>query len=120
MVNRESVLLSIPVAILVGAINLSNNIRDLDEDRRGGRKTLAILLGTQKAVYFLAGSFVIAYLWIIGLVVAGNLSPWILLVFLSVPVPFQAIKGFINRDDTTNMAEAINASGEKNKLVAFL
>src|SRR5690625_1801480 len=48
MVNLESVLLSIPVAILVGALNLSNNIRDIDEDRKGGRKTLAILLGTKK------------------------------------------------------------------------
>ncbi|HLS59564.1 MAG TPA: 1,4-dihydroxy-2-naphthoate polyprenyltransferase [Virgibacillus sp.] len=120
MVNLESVLLSIPVAILVGAINLSNNIRDLDEDRRGGRKTLAILLGTQKAVYFLAGSFVIAYLWIIGLVVAGNLSPWILLVFLSVPVPVQAIKGFINRDDPTSMAEAMKATGKTNTIFGFL
>jgi len=120
MVNLESVLLSIPVAILVGALNLSNNIRDIDEDRKGGRKTLAILLGTKKAVYFLAISFAIAYLWVIGLVVAGTLSPWILLVFLSVPMPVQAIKGFINRADPTNMAQAMIATGKTNTIFGFL
>ena len=120
MVNLESFLLSIPVAILVGALNLSNNIRDIDEDRKGGRKTLAILLGTKKAVYFLAISFAIAYLWVIGLVVAGTLSPWILLVFLSVPMPVQAIKGFINRADPTNMAQAMIATGKTNTIFGFL
>lgn len=37
--------LSIPVAIFIGAIMLSNNIRDLDGDKENGRKTVAILLG---------------------------------------------------------------------------
>lgn len=120
MVNLESVLLSIPVAILVGAINLSNNIRDLEEDRKGGRKTLAILLGTQKAVYLLASLFGIAYSWIIGLVVVGTLSPWSLLVFLSVPMPVQAIKGFINREEPINMAQAMKATGQTNTVFGFL
>src|SRR5699024_4456308 len=43
-ITTQSVLISIPIAILVGAINMSNNIRDIEEDIKGGRKTLAILL----------------------------------------------------------------------------
>src|SRR5690625_5870497 len=119
MVNLESVLLSIPVAILVGALNLSNNIRDIDEDRKGGRKTLAILLGTKKAVYFLAISFAIAYLWVIGLVVAGTISQLILLVFLSVPMPVHAIKGFINRSVITIISREIVEYREDNSYIDY-
>lgn len=33
-INMQSILISIPIAILVGAINLSNNIRDIEEDKK--------------------------------------------------------------------------------------
>ena len=56
-VTIESVLISIPIGILVGAINMSNNIRDIEEDIKGGRKTLVILLGREKAVVTLAVAF---------------------------------------------------------------
>ena len=39
-VTIESILIATPIMILVGAINLSNNIRDLDGDKEHGRKTL--------------------------------------------------------------------------------
>ena len=56
-ITIESVLISIPIGILVGAINMSNNIRDIEEDIKGGRKTLVILLGREKAVVTLAVAF---------------------------------------------------------------
>ena len=34
-VTSESIFVSLPIAILVGAINLSNNIRDIEEDTKG-------------------------------------------------------------------------------------
>jgi len=93
-VTSWSVMISIPIGILVGAINMSNNIRDIDEDIKGGRKTLAILLGREKAVMVLANAFVISYLWIIILVMIGDISPWALLVLLSLKKPISAIQGF--------------------------
>ena len=39
-INEQSILISIPIAILVGAINLSNNIRDIEEDKRADVKRL--------------------------------------------------------------------------------
>ncbi|MFJ8236555.1 1,4-dihydroxy-2-naphthoate polyprenyltransferase [Ureibacillus sp. NPDC094379] len=93
-VTSWSVMISIPIGILVGAINMSNNIRDIDEDIKGGRKTLAILLGREKAVMVLANAFVISYLWIIILVIIGDISPWSLLVLLSLKKPISAIQGF--------------------------
>lgn len=93
-ISMTSLLVSIPIGILVGGINMSNNIRDIKEDTVGGRKTLAILVGREKAISLLAISFVIAYVWMIALIVFGTVSPWLLVVFLSIPKPITAIKSF--------------------------
>src|SRR5690625_2048214 len=50
----DVILLSLPVAIFIGAILLANNIRDLDGDQANGRRTIAILLGRRRAISFLA------------------------------------------------------------------
>ncbi len=93
-ITLTSLFLSIPVGILVGAINMSNNIRDIEEDTRGGRKTLPILLGRERAINALAVAFVVSYLWIIVLVVVTPISIWALLILLSVKKPISAIQGF--------------------------
>lgn len=93
-VSMTSFLVSVPLGILVGGINMSNNIRDIKEDTIGGRKTLAILVGRKVAIQLLAASFIISYAWIIGLVIAGIVSPWLLIVLVSVPKPIAAIKNF--------------------------
>jgi 1,4-dihydroxy-2-naphthoate octaprenyltransferase len=90
----ESILISVPIGILVGAINMSNNIRDIDEDVKGGRKTLAILLGREKAVVVLALAFVVSYLWVVVMVWMGHVSPWTLVMFLGLNKPIAAIRGF--------------------------
>ena len=38
-------LMSIPVGLLIAAILVANNVRDLDTDRAAGKRTLAVLLG---------------------------------------------------------------------------
>lgn len=49
-VTADAVIISVPSMILVGAIMLSNNIRDIVGDTEGGRKTMAILVGRHNAV----------------------------------------------------------------------
>ncbi|TYR80698.1 1,4-dihydroxy-2-naphthoate polyprenyltransferase [Priestia megaterium] len=119
-VTAESILVSIPIAFLVGAINLSNNIRDIEEDKKGGRKTLAILLGSKKAIYFLGALFIISYIWIVGLVTAGVLGPWVLLIFLSIAKPIQAVKGFIAGTPPMNMIIAMKSTAQTNTLFGLL
>lgn len=115
-VTIESIFISIPIAILVGAINMSNNIRDIEEDIKGGRKTLPILLGYQKAVIFLAGAFIVTYAWIVCLVVTGSISPWALVVFIAIKKPYDAIQGF-NRGITP---VAMKSTAMTNTFFGFL
>ncbi|WP_413308023.1 1,4-dihydroxy-2-naphthoate polyprenyltransferase [Bacillus sp. 1P10SD] len=119
-VSKTSILISIPILVLVGAINFSNNIRDLDGDKENGRKTLAILIGKKKAIRLLAVMFVFSYLWILGLIISNEAPIWTAVVILSVPKAIKAIKGFIAGTLPIQMAPAMKATAQTNTIFGFL
>ncbi|CAM3991270.1 1,4-dihydroxy-2-naphthoate polyprenyltransferase [Bacillus cereus] len=119
-VTSEVVLLSIPSSILIGAILLSNNIRDLDGDKENGRKTLAILVGRERAVGVLASMFIVSYIWTIALIIVNIVSPWMLIVFLSAPKAFKATKGFIGKSIPMEMVPAMIATAKTNTIFGLL
>ena len=45
----EAFALSVPVGLLAAAILVVNNVRDVDTDRRAGKRTLAVKLGRERA-----------------------------------------------------------------------
>ena len=119
-VTSEVVLLSIPSSILIGAILLANNIRDLDGDKENGRKTLAILVGRERAVGVLASMFIVSYIWTIALIIVGIVSPWMLIVFLSAPKAYKATKGFIGKSIPMEMVPAMIATAKTNTIFGLL
>lgn len=119
-VTLEAVLISVPSMILVGAIMLSNNIRDIVGDTEGGRKTMAILVGRRNAVTILAAFFIVSYVWIIGLVVIGDLTPWALLVFLSAKKPIEAVKLFRAKEKPLEVMPAMKYTAQTNTIFGFL
>lgn len=119
-VTADAVIISVPSMILVGAIMLSNNIRDIVGDTEGGRKTMAILVGRHNAVTVLAGFFIVSYIWIIILVVIGHLTPWALLVLLSVKKPIEAIKLFRAKEKPLEVMPAMKYTAQTNTIFGFL
>ena len=119
-VTADAVIISVPSMILVGAIMLSNNIRDIVGDTEGGRKTMAILVGRHNAVTVLAGFFIVSYIWIIILVVIGHLTPWALLVLLSVKKPIEAIKLFRAKEKPLEVMPAMKYTAQTNTVFGFL
>ena len=119
-VTVEAVLISVPSMILVGAIMLSNNIRDIVGDTEGGRKTMAILVGRHNAVTVLAAFFIVSYVWIIGLVIFTPLTPWALLVFLSIKKPIEAVKLFRAKEKPLEVMPAMKYTAQTNTIFGFL
>lgn len=119
-ITTESLLIAIPIALLIGGILMANNIRDLEGDQAKGRKTLAILAGRRQAINILLAMFVSAYIWIIALILLQVVSPWLLLVLLSLPKSLQAIHLF--RSHTTNVAliPAMKATAQVNTFFGLL
>lgn len=119
-VTSEIILISIPIAILIGTIMLANNIRDLDNDKANGRKTVAILLGHEGAIKLFASLFIITYLWTLVLIISGILPIWSLLVFLSIPKARNVIKGYIGKTTPLEMMPAMVKTGQTNTIFGFL
>jgi len=111
---------SFSVGLLIGAINLSNNIRDLDGDKEHGRKTLAILLGRPRAISLLASIFVVAFVWIAVLVLLNIVTPWALLVFLSIPKALQAVRRFKGKTMAYEMMPAMKSTAQLNTFFGLL
>lgn len=119
-VSLEAILLSVPISILCGAILTSNNIRDREGDAKNGRKTLAILLGHENSIKFLAAMFFVSYLWIVGMVLTGYGSYWLLLVFFSVPKAIQATKRFVGKTRPIEMMPAMKATAQMHTIFGLL
>lgn len=119
-VPNFAILLSVPSALLVAAIMLSNNIRDIEEDKDGGRKTMAILVGRNKAVTILASYFILSYIWIIVLVIMQVVTPWTLLVLVSIKKPLHAIKLFKDKENPLEVAPGMKDTALTNTIFVFL
>ena len=119
-ISFDVFILSIPIAILVGAILTSNNIRDLDGDKENGRKTLAILLGRKNSIRFLSSMFITSYVIIFVLILTGLTTFWTLLILLSIPKAMSAIKQFIGKVHPIEMMPAMKATAQTNIQFGFL
>ncbi len=85
-------LASIPVAILIALVLFINEFPDYEADKAGNKKTLVVILGKQKAIkiYYILSSFI--YVWVIIGVMLKVYPYYALLVFVTLPLFFKAIK----------------------------
>ncbi|MFF2501326.1 1,4-dihydroxy-2-naphthoate polyprenyltransferase [Peribacillus sp. NPDC058075] len=119
-VSSTAILIAIPSGVLVGLINLSNNLRDHDGDKAHGRKTMPVVMGRKNALTFMAIMFAFCYLWLVGLVLTGSVTAWILLAFLSIPKAMAAIKGFVGKTQPITMVPAMKATAQTNTFFGLL
>lgn len=87
----EAWLLAIPVGMLVTAILVANNYRDLDTDHAAGKRTLAVFMGKERTKTLFAslvyGAFVaIAVFAFTGWTATSTLFAALLIPFATVPV----------------------------------
>ena len=82
-------LAALPIGGLVAAILLANNIRDMGSDRRGGRRTLPIVLGRDVGVLTYRALLLEAYAATTALMALGVVPLECALVFLSASAAIQ-------------------------------
>ncbi|WP_153465257.1 1,4-dihydroxy-2-naphthoate polyprenyltransferase [Sediminibacillus terrae] len=119
-VTGSVVWISIPVAIFIGTIMLSNNIRDLEGDKENGRKTIAILIGRKSAVLLLASLFTISYLLMAVYVFTGILPIWSFITLLGTKKAVSAVKGFKGKTVNLEMMPAMKATAQTNTFFGLL
>ena len=93
----ESFALAVPVGLLVTAILVVNNIRDMDTDRRAGKRTLAVRLGRERARFEYAALMAVGFLVLLPIAAieiadSDSLSAlWWLLPWLTVPLAVKLV-----------------------------
>jgi 1,4-dihydroxy-2-naphthoate octaprenyltransferase len=107
----EAFALAVPVGLLASAILVVNNVRDIDTDRRAGKKTLAVRLGRQRTRILFAAMVYGAYLLTPITWLFGPLHPWVLLPVLSLSVAAPLVRLVQNRTDGPSLNGALAQTG---------
>jgi 1,4-dihydroxy-2-naphthoate polyprenyltransferase len=101
---------AVPIGLLAASILVVNNTRDIDTDRRAGKRTLAVRLGRSRARRLYAACVGLSYL-AIALVAAVEGEPWILLPWLSAPLAPPLIRTVATRTDGPSLNTALAGTG---------
>ncbi|GIV76878.1 1,4-dihydroxy-2-naphthoate polyprenyltransferase [Litorilinea aerophila] len=111
---------AVPVGLLVTAILVVNNLRDIETDRRAGKRTLAVMLGRRgtRAEYFLllAG----AYLVVLGIWLAGQGSAWVLLPWLTLPLTMPLGRNVLTAQDGPTLNATLAGTARLSLLFSLL
>ena len=92
MVSPAAWWMSVPVGLIVTAILVVNNLRDLENDRRGGKNTLAVRLGERGTRLEYLVCMVSAYL-ILPLAALLGVIPWMgMLAWGSLPLAIKSAR----------------------------
>jgi 1,4-dihydroxy-2-naphthoate octaprenyltransferase len=103
--------LSVSIGCLATAILVVNNIRDIDTDRRAGKRTLAVRVGrdaTRRLYVALVGA---SYLALLVTLIANGGPWWAALGFLSLPLAVPAARPLLTRVDGPSLNQALAKTG---------
>jgi 1,4-dihydroxy-2-naphthoate polyprenyltransferase len=108
----EAFALAVPVGLLAAAILVVNNVRDLETDRRAGKRTLAVRLGRPRTRTLFAVMVYAAFLaapvtWLFGPFTAWMLLPWLVL-----PLAAGLVRVVRNRVDGPALNGALAGTGQ--------
>ena len=103
--------LAVPVGLLASGILVVNNFRDIDSDRRAGKRTLAVRLGRAKTRTMFAVIIYLAFVLAPVTWVFGPMKPWMLLPWLTLPLAAQIVREVRNRTDGPSLNQALAHTG---------
>jgi len=113
-------LLAIPVGMLVSAILVANNVRDLDTDRAAGKRTLAVLLGRRGARWLFAGLVCGAFAALAVEAAAGWVPRFAALGLLAAPPAIPVVLAVSRETAGPVLIHALQATARLNLLAGAL
>jgi 1,4-dihydroxy-2-naphthoate polyprenyltransferase len=102
--------IAVPVGLLAASILMVNNIRDIETDRRAGKRTLAVRIGRRRARRLYAAAVYGSFLWTaIAAIPAGK--PAIELMWLAALLSPSLVRTVANRTDGPSLNRALAGTG---------
>jgi 1,4-dihydroxy-2-naphthoate polyprenyltransferase len=106
----EAFALAVPVGLLSSGILVVNNVRDIDTDRRAGKRTLAVKLGRARARRLFAAMVCLSFVAPVAVALADG-EPWLLLPLAALPLAPPLVRAVGTRTDGPALNGALAATG---------
>jgi 1,4-dihydroxy-2-naphthoate polyprenyltransferase len=110
---------SIPMGLLITAILVVNNLRDIQTDRQAGKHTLAVRFGARAARRQYIACLVGAYLVPAFITLHGAGTVWLLLSWLSIPLAVRWAR-FVSAQSGRPLNRALGGTGQLTLLYGLL
>ncbi len=107
----EAFALAVPVGLIAAGILVVNNVRDIDTDRRAGKRTLAVRLGRERTRQLFALMIYLSYVLTPVTWVFGPLKAWLLLPWLTLPLAATVVRTVRNHTDGPSLNETLARTG---------
>jgi 1,4-dihydroxy-2-naphthoate octaprenyltransferase len=102
---------SLSVGCLVTAILVVNNVRDLETDRRAGKRTLAVRIGRERTRGVYAALMGAAFVALPVTLLAANGPAWALLALAAAPLARRPLTAVMTRTDGPSLNRALAGTG---------
>jgi 1,4-dihydroxy-2-naphthoate octaprenyltransferase len=96
---------------LASAILVVNNVRDLETDRRAGKRTLAVRLGRERTRALYTAMIAVAFASVAALWAAGSMSAWLMLSWATIPLGVKLVGVVRTRVDGPALNGALAKTG---------
>ena len=111
---------SVAVGALITAILVVNNYRDLETDRRAGKRTLAVRLGRRGTQIEYAALFVVAYVVPLVLWLAMQMSPLVLAPWLTLPLAVRLVRTLAAATDGPTLNKTLAGTAQAGLFFSLL
>ena len=111
---------ALPATLLVGSIMLTNNIRDIRNDEKHGRRTLPIVLGRDRAISLMSITYIFNFIWIGAWIYLKVLPIPALLALIAIIPAFKTIKTFYTQVDEIKLDKAMGTTAAAAMLYQLL
>jgi 1,4-dihydroxy-2-naphthoate octaprenyltransferase len=102
---------AVPVGLLASAILVVNNVRDLETDRRAGKRTLAVRLGRDRTRLLYTGMVAAAFVAALLPWPLGSMTAWLLLPWIAIPLALRVAAVVRTRTDGPSLNGALAKTG---------
>jgi 1,4-dihydroxy-2-naphthoate polyprenyltransferase len=100
---------SVPIGLLIVALLVVNNLRDVHGDAAVGKRTLAVVMGEQPTRVFFTALVAVAFV-LVALI--GTARPWALLGLLALPLAVPPVRTVLRGGTGPVLIGALKATGQ--------
>ena len=100
---------AVPIGLLIVALLVVNNLRDVHGDAAVGKRTLAVLMGEQPTRVFFTALVVVAF---VTIALIGGARPWALLGLLALPPAVPPVRVVLRGGTGSVLIGALKATGQ--------